>query len=243
MRDIKYDIEVENLTRTFGDFVAVDHVSFKVRKGEIFGFIGANGAGKTTTIKMLTGILRPTSGTALVAGMDIVKQTNEVKKRIGYMSQRFSLYDDLTVRENFKFYGGVYGLSKKEIKKKTAEMVEKLGMSDILDTLISEIPLGWKQKLAFSVANVHEPEIIFLDEPTSGVDPVTRRQFWDMIYETSKKGTTVLVTTHYMDEAEYCNTVAMMVEGRVKAFGNVYELLKKYRAENMDEIFIKLARS
>jgi ABC-2 type transport system ATP-binding protein len=240
--DIENVIEVTKLNKTFGDFTAVDNISFTVKKGEIFGFIGANGAGKTTAIRMLTGILKPTSGKAVVAGYDVIHHTNEVKKRIGYMSQKFSLYEDLTVRENFKFYGGVYGLRLKEIKQKTSEMIEKLEMEDILDNLISDIPLGWKQKLAFSVANIHNPDIIFLDEPTSGVDPVTRRQFWDMIYNTSKKGTTVFVTTHYMDEAEYCNTIAMMVKGKIKAYGNVYDLLKEYNAVNMEQIFLKLAR-
>ena len=235
-------ITATNLTKRFGSFTAVDHISFDVKRGEIFGFLGANGAGKTTAIKMLTGILSSTSGEAKVAGYDINKERNRLKENIGYMSQKFSLYEDLTLKENIKFYGGIYGLSKEQIIKKTGEMIERLDLQDIQDTLIKEIPLGWKQKIAFSVAILHHPQIVFLDEPTSGVDPVTRRQFWNLIYEAAEDGITVFVTTHYMDEAEYCDRISMMVEGKMKAIGSLQELLNKYDAKNMDEVFIKLAR-
>ena len=235
-------IEVQNLTKTFGKFTAVDHISFDVKKGEIFGFLGANGAGKTTAIKMLTGILSSTSGKGSVAGFDINKERNKIKKNIGYMSQKFSLYADLTLKENIAFYGGIYGLNRTEIKEKTAKLVQELGLEDIQDTLISEIPLGWKQKIAFSVAILHEPKIVFLDEPTSGVDPIIRRQFWMLIYKAAASGITVFVTTHYMDEAEYCDRISMMVEGRIEALGSLKELLTKYQAKSMDEVFIKLAR-
>lgn len=236
-------IEVEQLSKTFGSFKAVDQISFDVKKGEIFGFLGANGAGKTTAIKMLTGILSSSSGTAKVAGFDINKQRNKLKENIGYMSQKFSLYEDLTLKENVKFYGGIYGLSNAQIKAKTEEMIEQLDLGKIEDTLISEIPLGWKQKIAFSVAILHQPKIVFLDEPTSGVDPITRRQFWNLIYKAAESGITVFVTTHYMDEAEYCDRISMMVEGRMEALGSLSELLNKYDAQNMDEVFIKLART
>ncbi len=235
-------IEVSNLTRTYGSFKAVDNISFYVEKGEIFGFLGANGAGKTTAIKMLTGILEPTSGSGKVAGFDIKTQRNELKYNIGYMSQKFSLYEDLTLRENIKFFGGIYGLSKKEIIERTKDMVVNLNLENIENTLISEIPLGWKQKIAFSVATLHKPEIVFLDEPTSGVDPITRRQFWDLIYQATENGITVFVTTHYMDEAEYCDRICMMVQGKIAVLGTLDELLTKYNAKNMDEVFLKLAR-
>jgi len=235
-------IEVENLTRAYGDFKAVDNISFYVEKGEIFGFLGANGAGKTTAMKMLTGILEPTSGEGKVASFDIKTQRNKLKYKIGYMSQKFSLYEDLTLKENVKFYGGIYGLDKKTIKERTQLMVENLGLEDIENTLISEIPLGWKQKIAFSVATIHQPEIVFLDEPTSGVDPITRRQFWDLIYQATEEGITVFVTTHYMDEAEYCDRISMMVQGKIAAMGTLEELLTKYDAKDMDEVFLKLAR-
>ncbi len=235
-------IEVENLTRAYGSFKAVDNISFYVEKGEIFGFLGANGAGKTTAIKMLTGILNPTSGNATVAGYNIKTQRDKLKYHIGYMSQKFSLYEDLTLVENIKFYGGIYGLSKKDIKVGTDKMISELGLGDIKKTLIAEIPLGWKQKIAFSVAILHKPQIVFLDEPTSGVDPITRRQFWDLIYETAANGITVFVTTHYMDEAEYCNRISMMVQGKIAALGTLHELLHKYDAKNMDDVFLKLAR-
>ena len=235
-------IEAKDLTKSFGDFTAVDHITFDVKRGEIFGFLGANGAGKTTAIKMLTGILTSTSGYAKVAGFDINKQRNKLKENIGYMSQKFSLYEDLTLKENIKFYGGIYGLSKQEIVRKTGEMIERLELENIENTLIKEIPLGWKQKIAFSVAILHHPEIVFLDEPTSGVDPVTRRQFWNLIYEAVEDGITVFVTTHYMDEAEYCDRISMMVQGKMEALGSLQELLDKFNAKNMDEVFIKLAR-
>jgi ABC-2 type transport system ATP-binding protein len=236
-------IEVRNLSKVFGKFTAVDHISFDVKKGEIFGFLGANGAGKTTAIKMLTGILSSSSGEATVAGFDINKNRNKLKENIGYMSQKFSLYEDLTLKENIAFYGGIYGLSKTQIKEKTAQMVNELGLENIEDTLIAEIPLGWKQKIAFSVAILHKPKIVFLDEPTSGVDPITRRQFWSLIYKAAADGITVFVTTHYMDEAEYCDRISMMVEGRIEALGSLQELLTKYDSQNMDEVFIKLARA
>jgi len=235
-------IEVENLTRAYGKFKAVDNISFSVEKGEIFGFLGANGAGKTTAIKMLTGILEPTSGKGIVAGFDIKTQRNKLKYKIGYMSQHFSLYEDLTLKENIKFYGGIYGLTKTEITERTNEMIERLGLENIKDTLIAEIPLGWKQKIAFSVATLHKPEIVFLDEPTSGVDPITRRQFWDLIYQAAESGITIFVTTHYMDEAEYCDRISMMVQGKIAAIGTLNELLKQFDAHNMDEVFLKLAR-
>ena len=235
-------IIAKDLTRTFGKFIAVDHISFDVNRGEIFGFLGANGAGKTTAIKMLTGILSSSSGQATVAGFDINKDRNRLKENIGYMSQKFSLYEDLTLKENIKFYGGIYGLNNAEIAKKTGEIVERLDLQEIENTLIAEIPLGWKQKIAFSVAIVHNPKIVFLDEPTSGVDPITRRQFWNLIYEAAENGITVFVTTHYMDEAEYCDRISMMVEGRIEALGSLQELLTKYESKSMDEVFIKLAR-
>lgn len=235
-------IEVKNLTKQFGSFKAVNDISFEVKAGEIFGFLGANGAGKTTAIKMLTGILSSSSGEASVAGYNINTQRNKLKENIGYMSQRFSLYEDLTLKENVRFYGGIYGLSNQQIKQKTEEMIVNLDLGNIQNTLISEIPLGWKQKIAFSVSILHHPKIVFLDEPTSGVDPITRRQFWNLIYKAAEDGITVFVTTHYMDEAEYCDRISMMVEGRIEAMGTLDELLTKYESKNMDEVFIKLAR-
>ena len=235
-------IDVEDLTRAYGSFKAVDNISFDVKKGEIFGFLGANGAGKTTAIKMLTGILEPTSGKGIVAGFNIKTQRNKLKYKIGYMSQHFSLYEDLTLKENIKFYGGIYGLTKTEIIDRTNDMIERLGLENIKDTLIAEIPLGWKQKIAFSVATLHKPEVVFLDEPTSGVDPITRRQFWDLIYQAAEKGITIFVTTHYMDEAEYCDRISMMVQGKIAAIGTLNELLTQFDAQNMDEVFLKLAR-
>jgi len=236
-------IEVRNLTKKFGAFTAVDDISFEVKKGEIFGFLGANGAGKTTAIKMLIGILSATHGDAKVAGYDINTQREKLKQNIGYMSQKFSLYEDLTLKENVEFYGGIYGLSKATIKTKINEMVKKLDLAAIQDTLIADIPLGWKQKIAFSVAILHNPKIVFLDEPTSGVDPITRRQFWNLIYEAAASGITVFVTTHYMEEAAYCKRISMMVDGKIAAIGTLDELLMKYKAKNMDEVFIKVARS
>lgn len=232
----------ENLTKIFGDFTAVDHISFEVTKGEIFGFLGANGAGKTTAMRMFCGLSIPTSGNATVAGFDVYKNTEEIKKNIGYMSQKFSLYENLTILENLEFFGGIYGLSNKQIKEKSAELVAKLGLEKEKNKLVSELPLGWKQKLAFSVAIFHEPEIVFLDEPTGGVDPVTRRQFWDLIYEASENGITIFVTTHYMDEAEYCNRVSIMVDGKIEALDSPTNLKKQFNAKNMDEVFYQLAR-
>jgi len=235
-------IVVTDLVKKFGNFIANDKLNFSVKKGEIFGFLGANGAGKTTAIKILSGLSKPTSGKAMVAGFDVKRHPNKVKKNIGYMSQRFSLYDDMTVKENFRFYGGIYGLSRKEIKGKTAHFLKKLDMEDYEDMLLKNIPLGWKQKLAFSVAILHNPKIVFLDEPTGGVDPLTRRQFWELIYESSAQGTTVFVTTHYMDEAEYCERVSIMSEGRIEAIGTPAQLKEKFNVKTMDEVFIKIAR-
>ena len=235
-------IKAEQITKVFGDFTAVDHISFEVSKGEIFGFLGANGAGKTTAMRMFCGLSIPSSGNATVAGFDVYKNTEEIKKNIGYMSQKFSLYENLTILENLEFFGGIYGLSNKQIKEKSAELVAKLGLEKEKNKLVSELPLGWKQKLAFSVAIFHEPEIVFLDEPTGGVDPVTRRQFWDLIYEASENGITIFVTTHYMDEAEYCNRVSIMVDGKIEALDTPTNLKKQFEAKNMDEVFYQLAR-
>lgn len=236
-------ISVSNLTKTFGDFTAVNNISFEVAKGEIFGFLGANGAGKTTAIKMLIGISKPSSGEATVAGFDITKQSEMVKKNIGYMSQKFSLYDDLTIKENITFFGGIYGLSRKEIKEKTAVLIAELELEEVANQLVGALPLGWKQKLSFSVALLHEPKIIFLDEPTGGVDPITRRQFWEMIYAQAHKGTTIFVTTHYMDEAEYCDRVSIMVEGKIEALDSPKNLKKQFKVDSMNEVFLKLARN
>lgn len=233
---------IKDLTKKFGAFTAVDAISMEVDKGEIFGFLGANGAGKTTAIRMLTGLLEPTSGYASVGGLDIKKHAEQIKQNIGYMSQKFSLYNDLTVKENIYFFGGIYGLRKKELKVKSDRLIEELGLGDVVNTLTSALPLGWKQKLAFSVASLHDPSIIFLDEPTSGVDPLTRRQFWEMIYETADKGVTVFVTTHYMDEAEYCDRLSIMVDGKVAALGNPDDLKKEFNVVTMDELFLNLIR-
>lgn len=235
-------IEVSHLMKKFGDFVANDDLNFDVKKGEIFGFLGANGAGKTTAIKILCGLSSPSSGTARVAGYDVGKNPDKVKERIGYMSQKFSLYNDMTVKENFRFYGGIYGLSAKAIKERTAFFLKKLDMEHTRNTVLNEIPLGWKQKLAFSVAIMHNPQVVFLDEPTGGVDPITRRQFWEMIYETADQGTTVFVTTHYMDEAEYCGRVSIMAAGKIEALGTPSELKQKYGVTTMNDVFIKIAR-
>ena len=235
-------IQTKNLTKKFGDFTAVDAITFFVKKGEIFGFLGANGAGKTTAMKMLIGISTPTSGEAQVAGFDVYKNPEEIKKNIGYMSQKFALYDDLTVKENITFFGGIYGLSKKRITEKRCQLVEELGLKDVVDELVSSLPLGWKQKLAFSVALLHEPKIIFLDEPTGGVDPITRRQFWEMIYKTAHEGTTVFVTTHYMDEAEYCDRVSIMVDGKIEALDTPNKLKELFKVDSMNDVFLKLAR-
>ncbi len=241
--DSKTVIRVRNLVKKFGSFVANDNLNFDVEKGEIFGFLGANGAGKTTAIKILCGLQKPTSGEIRVAGYDIYDQADQVKKNIGYMSQRFSLYEDLTVGENFQFYGGIYGLKAPVIRQRTTQLLDELGLTHIKNKILKEIPLGWKQKLAFSVALIHNPRIVFLDEPTGGVDPLTRRQFWEMIYSAAQKGITVFVTTHYMDEAEYCSRVSIMVDGRIEALDSPSGLKKHYRAESMNEVFVKLARS
>ncbi|MCE1163868.1 MAG: ABC transporter ATP-binding protein [Bacteroidetes bacterium] len=238
----RYIISAKDLTKKFGSFTAVDKISFEVEPGEIFGFLGANGAGKTTAMRMLCGLSIPTSGKATVAGFDVYKQTESIKKNIGYMSQKFSLYEDLTVKENIGFYGGVYGLSKQQRKEKTEFLIDLLKIQDARNKLIKELPLGWKQKLAFSIAIIHEPKIVFLDEPTGGVDPITRRQFWDMIYEAADRQVTVFVTTHYMDEAEYCGRISMMVDGRIAALDTPAKLKEQFGVGTMHEVFVKLAR-
>src|SRR6186713_3703533 len=232
----------KNLTKQFGNFKAVDQITFDVDQGEIFGFLGANGAGKTTAMRMLCGLSLPTSGEATVAGFDVYKENEKIKKSIGYMSQKFSLYEDLTVKENMEFYGGIYHMTDKFIKEKTAFILDHLHLQKEAKTLVKALPLGWKQKLAFSVAIFHEPGIVFLDEPTGGVDPITRREFWNMIYEGADNGITVFVTTHYMDEAEYCNRVSIMVDGRIEALDTPSQLKKTYEAVSMDEVFLMLAR-
>ena len=235
-------IEVRGLTRRFGSFTAVDAISFDVAAGEVFGFLGANGAGKTTAIRMLIGLLAPSGGSARVAGFDVATEAEQVKRNIGYMSQRFSLYEDLTVRENITLYGGIYGLTDETIDRRTTELVDRLDLREDVDARVKSIPLGWKQKLAFSVAVLHDPKVVFLDEPTGGVDPITRRQFWELIYTTAAAGTTVFVTTHYMDEAEYCDRVSIMVDGRIVALGTPAELKAQYEARTIDDVFVRLAR-
>jgi len=235
-------IKTNKLTKRFGDFVAVDEISFDVHKGEIFGFLGANGAGKTTAMRMLCGLSIPTSGEATVAGFDVFTQPEEIKKNIGYMSQKFSLYEDLSVLQNIEFYGGIYGLSNKEIKEKSKELTEKLGLFKEAKKVVKSLPLGWKQKLSFLVAIVHEPKIVFLDEPTGGVDPSMRREFWDLIYDAADRGITIFVTTHYLDEAEYCNRVTIMVDGKIEALDSPAGLREKFGVPTMDEVFYKLAR-
>jgi ABC-2 type transport system ATP-binding protein len=235
-------VEARELTRRFGTFVAVDAVTFDVAEGEVFGFLGANGAGKTTAMRMLTGLLAPSAGSARVAGVDVAADPDAVKRRIGYMSQRFSLYEDLTVRENVRLYGGIYGLSNAAIAERTEAMFDRLRLGHAADERVGRLPLGWKQKLAFSVALLHRPRVVFLDEPTGGVDPVTRRQFWELIYETAAAGTTVFVTTHYMDEAEYCDRASVMVAGRIAALGTPGELKARFGVGSMDEVFVRLAR-
>jgi ABC-2 type transport system ATP-binding protein len=235
-------IEVHQLTKRFGAFTAVDRISFSVAQGEVLGFLGANGAGKTTAMRMLCGLSKPTSGSGQVAGFDIVHEPERIKKRIGYMSQKFSLYEDLKVWENIRLFAGIYGMESKAIAVKTDEVLQTLGFASEKNTFVKSLPLGWKQKLAFSVAIFHEPKIVFLDEPTGGVDPVTRRQFWELIYQAAQRGITVFVTTHYMDEAEYCHRVSMMVDGRIEALGAPKELKERFGAESMDEVFRKLAR-
>ncbi|MEZ5046700.1 MAG: ABC transporter ATP-binding protein [Chitinophagaceae bacterium] len=235
-------ISTHNLTKAFGHFIAARELTFSVAKGEIFGFLGANGAGKTTAMRMLCGLSMPTSGEATVAGFDVYKENEKIKKNIGYMSQRFSLYEDLTIKENIRFYAGIYGLSIKKIKSKTDELLSELGLTKEANKLVAELPLGWKQKLSFSVALVHEPKIVFLDEPTGGVDPVTRRQFWDLIYYAASQYVTVFVTTHYMDEAEYCNRVSIMVDGVIEALDSPNNLKKQMQVQSMEDVFYALAR-
>ncbi len=236
-------ITVRDLVKKFGSFVANDHLNFEVYKGEIFGFLGANGAGKTTAMRILCGLSSPTSGEISVGGFDVYKQTEHIKRNIGYMSQKFSLYEDMTIAENIRFYAGIYGISPKQRKEKEKVLLKKLQLENERNKLIASLPLGWKQKLAFSVAMFHDPQIVFLDEPTGGVDPITRRQFWDFIYEAAAEGKTIFVTTHYMDEAEYCDRVSIMVDGRIAALDTPENLKKQFQAENMDEVFLKLARS
>lgn len=243
MKTDKDVIYTENLTKKFGNFMAVDHITFRVKEGEIFGFLGANGAGKTTAMRMLCGLSRPTEGKGMVAGFDIARQSEEIKKNIGYMSQKFSLYEDLKVWENLRFFGGIYGLKSREIKEKTERLLEELGFESERNTLVRSLPLGWKQKLAFSLAIFHAPKIVFLDEPTGGVDPITRRQFWELIYRAADQGITVFVTTHYMDEAEYCDRVSIMVDGRIKALDSPTRLKQTFRATGMYDVFLQLARS
>lgn len=235
-------ISVRELCKDFGAFRAVDRITFEVSRGEIFGFLGANGAGKTTAMRMLCGLSYPTSGSGTVAGYDVMTQGELIKCRIGYMSQRFSLYEDLTVRENIRLYAGIYGLTRYGTLRRTVELLDRLQFRSEIDTLVGELPLGWKQKLAFSVATVHRPEVVFLDEPTGGVDPVTRRQFWELIYEAAAEGMTVFVTTHYMDEAEYCSRVSIMVDGQIRALGSPAELKSRFSVATMDEVFRTLAR-
>jgi ABC-2 type transport system ATP-binding protein len=232
----------QDLTKRFGDFYAVNKISFDVSEGEIFGFLGANGAGKTTAMRMLCGLSFPSSGKATVAGFDVYRQKESIKRNIGYMSQKFSLYENLSPLENIEFFGGIYGLSRKQIKSRSDELVNKLGLQQEATKMVGELPLGWKQKLAFSVAIFHQPKIVFLDEPTGGVDPISRRQFWDMIYEAAASGITIFVTTHYMDEAEYCNRICMMVDGMIEALGSPTELKKQFGAETMNQVFYQLAR-
>jgi ABC-2 type transport system ATP-binding protein len=238
----KVVISAKNLTKQFGDFIATNKITFDVYAGEIFGFLGANGAGKTTAMKMLCGLSTPSSGEAKIASFDVYREPYKIKQNIGYMSQKFSLYEDLTVAENIQFFGGIYGLRNKELKAKRKELIETLGLSKEANKLVGALPIGWKQKLAFSVAIIHEPKIVFLDEPTGGVDPVTRRQFWDLIYAASDRGITIFVTTHYMDEAEYCDRVSMMVDGYIRALDTPENLKKSHGAETMDEVFFNLAR-
>jgi ABC-2 type transport system ATP-binding protein len=238
----KKAIICKDLSKRFGDFIAVDKISFEVESGEIFGFLGANGAGKTTAMRMLCGLSFPSSGEASVAGFNVYRQQENIKRNIGYMSQKFSLYEDLSVIENIQFFGGVYGVPEKEIKNRSDELIQKLGLRSEAKKMVGSLPLGWKQKLAFSVAIFHHPKIVFLDEPTGGVDPVTRRQFWDMIYEAAASGITIFVTTHYMDEAEYCNRITVMVDGRIEALDSPAHLKERFSVETVEEVFFQLAR-
>lgn len=243
MENNKFVILAEGLTKKFGDFVAVDYISFNVKKGEIFGFLGANGAGKTTAMRMLCGLSMPTSGKGSVAGFDIYRQAEDVKRHIGYMSQKFSLYNDLTVAENLRLFGGIYGMPVRRIHEKTDSLLSELGFSAEKNTMVKILPLGWKQKLAFSLSIFHDPEIVFLDEPTGGVDPITRRQFWELIYRAADKGITVFVTTHYMDEAEYCDSVSIMVDGKIKALDSPAQLKLQFGVNTMYDVFLQLART
>ena len=238
----EYVIEVEHLVKAFGTFHAVDDISFTVKRGEIFGFLGANGAGKTTAMHMLTGLNQPTSGTGTVAGFDIRTEHEQIKRNIGYMSQKFSLYEDLTVAENIRLFGGIYGMRDDEIKAKTETLLRQLKFEEHKNDLVGSLPLGWKQKLAFSVSIFHEPAIVFLDEPTGGVDPATRCQFWELIYDAASRGITVFVTTHYMDEAEYCDRISIMVDGKISAMGTPDELKRNLNQPDMDHVFTYLAR-
>lgn len=238
-----YAIVTKDLTKRFGDFIATNAITFEVAQGEIFGFLGANGAGKTTAMRMLCGLLKPSSGEAKIAGFDVYTQTEKVKQSIGYMSQKFSLYEDLTVKENIRFYGGIYGLSNQQIKDKTHALLQQLNLEKEAGHLVSSLPLGWKQKLSFSIAVLHDPSIVFLDEPTGGVDPITRRQFWDLIYEAADRGVTIFVTTHYMDEAEYCNRISIMVDGKIKALDTPQKLKEQFNAASMNDVFLQLARA
>ncbi len=235
-------IQTDKLTKRFGDFIATNEITLEVYKGEIFGFLGANGAGKTTAMRMLCGLSKPSSGKATIAGFDVYRETEKIKKNIGYMSQKFSLYDDLTVLENISFFGGIYGLSDRQLKEKSETLIGRLGLRQEANKLVASLPLGWKQKLSFSVALLHYPKIVFLDEPTGGVDPLTRRQFWDLIYEAAAGGVTIFVTTHYMDEAEYCNRISIMVDGKVEALDSPANLKKTFQVNTMDEVFYQLAR-
>lgn len=235
-------IETRDLTRRFGEFTAVDSISFEVGKGEVFGFLGANGAGKTTAIRMLTGLLQPTSGEAQVAGFDVRTEAEKIKRSIGYMSQRFSLYEDLTPRENIRLFGTIYGVPRGELRSRSEALIDRLGLGEVAKERVASLPLGWKQKLAFSVALLHRPSIVFLDEPTGGVDPITRRQFWEMIYGTAATGTTVFVTTHYMDEAEYCDRLSIMVDGRIAAIGDPVGLKRQNGVASIEDLFVRLAR-
>ncbi len=237
----EFVISANKLTKEFGDFVAVDKISFDVTKGEIFGFLGANGAGKTTAIKMLCGLSKPTRGEATIAGFDIYTDFENIKKNIGYMSQHFSLYQDMTINENIRFYAGIYGLTNKEIKERRNQLIESLGLELYANRMVADLPLGWKQKLAFSIAIIHQPKIVFLDEPTSGVDPITRRQFWELIYQAAEQGITVFVTTHYLEEAEYCDRVSIMVDGEMKELDTPNNLMKKYSKDTMQDVFLQLA--
>lgn len=235
-------ISVRNLTKCFGNFTAVNNISFDVLRGEIFGFLGANGAGKTTAMRMLCGLSFPTSGSGSVAGFDVMKEGEQIKQHIGYMSQRFSLYNDLTVGENIQLFAGIYNLSKAQTEQRSVQLLDRLNFSSERNTLVGALPLGWKQKLSFAIANIHEPKVVFLDEPTGGVDPLTRRQFWELIYETAEKGTTIFVTTHYMDEAEYCSRLSIMVDGEVRALDTPRNLKREFATESMDEVFRVIAR-